>query len=93
MPMGGGGMAGMMPHGGQGGAGGGGQERSSRPKNLVVPRDPHTESVTGKVSEDRIATSATGPEPPEPPTPDGSSPTPRVRRVTIPPPRRPDEDP
>jgi hypothetical protein len=39
-----------------GGAGGaGGKDAPVRPKNLVVPLIPHTESVTGKANADRIA--------------------------------------
>jgi hypothetical protein len=80
MPMG-------MPMGAGGHGGGGGQERPARPKNLVVPPTPHTESVTGKVAARRIALSSAvsgdpggDPEPPgdEPPR----SPRPVVRRIT-----------
>jgi len=72
-----------MPHGGGGGAG---AEGPVRPKELVVPATPHTESVTGKVSEDRIARSATAKAPPEPNPPDDDPqpPGPIVRRVTMP---------
>jgi hypothetical protein len=79
MPMG-------MPLGGLAGAhpGGGGQEAPQRPKKVVVPPEPHTESVTGKVHADRIALSLAGRDGPEPEPPDdGSSPRPVVRRITM----------
>ena len=78
MPM--GGLAGGAP------GAGGGQEPAARPKTVVVPPTPHTESVTGKVSADRIAVSATAREgaEPEPPSddPPPQSPKPVVRRIT-----------
>jgi hypothetical protein len=93
----GGGMPMGMPIGGLAGhGGGGGQERPVRPKNLVVPPTPHTESVTGKATADRIALSSAvsgdpddDSEPPddEPPR----SPRPIVRRISTGGPR--DEDP
>jgi hypothetical protein len=91
------GSSGMMPMGmpvgglagaGQGGGAGGhgGQEPTQRAKKVVVPPEPHTESVTGRVNSDRIAMSSAGrdgaePEPPD----DGPSPSPRpvVRRITM----------
>jgi len=79
----------MMP----GGATGGGKQKDQRAKHLVVPRTPHTESVTGKVSEDRIARSASAPSPPDPPDdpPLGAQrPQPIVRRITM---TRPTDDP
>jgi hypothetical protein len=82
MPMG-------MPMGGlAGGAhGGGGQQPPQRPKKVVVPPEPHTESVTGRVTADRLAVSATAPagEEPEPPRDDSppQSPGPVVRRITM----------
>ena len=81
MPMGGMPLGGMMPHGGGGGAG---ADQPVRPKQLVVPRAPHTESVTGKVSEDRIAASATkGPREPDPPDDDPPSGRPVIRRIVL----------
>jgi hypothetical protein len=76
MPMGGMPMGGMMPGAGAGGPPG----DASRPKTVVVPPTPHAESVTGRVSADRIARSAAAREPrdPEPPNDDRS---PIVRRV------------
>jgi hypothetical protein len=83
-------MGGMMPPGGGKAAGGGGQQ-PERVKGLVVPRTPHTESVTGKVGEDRIARSSTvsqstdpDDDPPHPPA-DGARPL--VRRITMAPAR------
>jgi hypothetical protein len=78
-------MGAMTP----GGATGGGKQKDQRAKHLVVPRTPHTESVTGKVSEDRIARSASAPSPPDPPhdpPPGGQRPQPIVRRITMTPP-------
>ena len=78
------GRAGRMAGGAPGA--GGGQEPAARPKTVVVPPTPHTESVTGKVSADRIAVSATAREgaEPEPPSddPPPQSPKPVVRRIT-----------
>jgi hypothetical protein len=81
MPL--GGMAGA----GHGAGGQGGQEPPQRTKKVVVPLQPHTESVTGKVNADRIAFSAgasegKGPEPPDDNPP--QSPRPVVRRITMP---------
>jgi hypothetical protein len=82
MPMG-------MPLGGMsGGAGGHRGDDRVRPKKLVVPPAPHTESVTGKVVADRIAMSlgASGSKEPAPPNDDGDGPPrlsrPIVRRIT-----------
>jgi hypothetical protein len=77
-------MGGMMP---PGGGGAGDQERNARPKNLATPLIPHTESVTGKASAERIAVSATAPkEGPQPPGGDDSpppqSPRPIIRRIS-----------
>ncbi|MDT7722998.1 MAG: hypothetical protein QOE94_4009, partial [Mycobacterium sp.] len=81
MPL--GGLAGAHQGGGAGGHGG--QEPPQRPKKVVVPAEPHTESVTGKVNADRIALSLTGRDGTEPQPPDdGSSPRPVVRRITMP---------
>jgi hypothetical protein len=78
-------MGAMMPPGG--GAGGGGQQRRQRANDVVVPRIPHTESVTGKVSEDRIAVSSTAPGPAGPPDddppPPGQGPQPVIKRITM----------
>jgi PPE family len=79
-------MGAMTPGAGSGAA----QQRAQRAKHLVVPRTPHTEAVTGKVSEDRIARSASAPGPPEPPgddPPPASGPQPVVRRITMAPPQ------
>jgi hypothetical protein len=79
-------MGAMTPGAGSGAA----QQRAQRAKHLVVPRTPHTEAVTGKVSEDRIARSASAPGPPEPPEddpPPASGPQPVVRRITMAPPQ------
>ena len=83
MPL--GGLAGAAHGGGAGGQGG--QEPPARPKKIVVPPEPHTESVTGKVNADRIALSGGAsadrePEPPDDDPPD--SPRPVVRRITMP---------
>jgi hypothetical protein len=76
MPLGG------MPPGGAGGARG--RDAPARSKSLVVPPIPHTESVTGKVSADRIAVSSTAPQDPQPPGDDQppGSPGRIVRRIT-----------
>ncbi|MDA2893414.1 PPE domain-containing protein [Mycolicibacterium sp. BiH015] len=86
-----GGMGGGMPMmpmhgmGGAGGQGGAGQEPPQRTKKVVQTPDPHTESVTGKVAEDRIAQSATAPAPRnEPPDNDDGPLKPVVRRITMP---------
>ncbi|MDT5368665.1 MAG: hypothetical protein QOC62_3096 [Mycobacterium sp.] len=79
-------MGAMTPGAGSGAA----QQRAQRAKHLVVPRTPHTEAVTGKVSEDRIARSASAPGPLEPPgddPPPASGPQPVVRRITMAPPQ------
>jgi hypothetical protein len=79
-------MGAMTPGAGSGAA----QQRMQRAKDLVVPRTPHTEAVTGKVSEDRIARSAGAPGPPEPPgddPPPASGTHPVVRRITMAPPQ------
>ena len=84
-------MGGMMPPGG--GPGAGGQKRQ-RPHHVVVPRTPHTESVTGKLSEDRIAVSSTAPpshEPPDDPLPPAKGPQPVIRRITMAPPKNDDD--
>jgi len=76
-------MGAMMP----GGAANGEKQKDRRAKHLVVPRTPHTESVTGKVSEDRIARSASAPSPPDdPPASAARAPLPIVRRITMTPP-------
>ncbi|BBZ15056.1 PPE domain-containing protein [Mycobacterium branderi] len=73
-------LGGMMP----GGRGTGAKDGPTRPKTLVVPPTPHTESVTGKMSPDRIAVSTTSPKPPDPPGDDQAprGPAPIVRRIT-----------
>jgi hypothetical protein len=79
-------MGAMAPGAGSGAA----QQRARRAKHLVVPRTPHTEAVTGKVSEDRIARSASMPGPPTPPEddpPSASGPQPVVRRIMMAPPQ------
>ena len=86
-------MGGMMPPGGAG-SGAGGQKRQ-RPHHVVVPRTPHTESVTGKVSEDRIAVSSIAPPSHDPPDDDLLPPAkgpqqPLIRRITMAP--RKDDD-
>jgi hypothetical protein len=82
MPM--SGLAGAAHGGGAGGQGG--QEPPARPKKVVVPPEPHTESVTGKVNADRIALSGGGSADREPPDDDDppSGPRPVVRRITMP---------
>jgi hypothetical protein len=53
----------------------------------VVPPEPHTESVTGRVNADRIAMSSAGRDGTEPEPPDdgpSQSPRPVVRRITMP---------
>jgi hypothetical protein len=56
-----------------------------RPKKVVVPPAPHTESVIGEVNADCIALSAAAPEhkDPEPPD-DPPSRGPGVRGITMP---------
>ena len=86
-------MGGMMPPGGAG-SGAGGQKRQ-RPHHVVVPRTPHTESITGKVSEDRIAVSSIAPPSHDPPDDDLLPPAkgpqqPLIRRITMAP--RKDDD-
>jgi hypothetical protein len=77
-------MGAMTPGAGSGAS----QQRAQRAKHLVVPRTPHTEAVTGKVSEDRIARSASAPGSSEPPGDDpASGPQPVVRRITMAPPQ------
>ena len=90
------GTSGMMPMGmpmgglaapGGGAGGHGGQDPAQRPKKVVVPPEPHTESVTGKPNADRIAMSSTGRDGTEPEPPDDGppqSPRPVVRRITMP---------
>jgi hypothetical protein len=83
MPL--GGLAGAGQGGGAGGHGG--QEPPQRAKKVVVPPEPHTESVTGRVNSDRIAMSSAGRDDTEPEPPDdGRSQSPRsvVRRITMP---------
>jgi hypothetical protein len=83
-------MGAMLPRGDGSGSG---SDRPAKPKNLVVPPTAHTESVTGKVNEDRIARSAASshrePGPPnddDPPRPQGED-DPlrrlRIRHVTL----------
>jgi len=76
-------MGAMAPGAGSAAA----QPRAQRAKHLVVPRTPHTETVTGKVSEDRIARTASLPGPPDSPDedrpPSASGPLPVVRRITM----------
>ncbi|WP_094287357.1 PPE domain-containing protein [Mycobacterium lehmannii] len=90
------GGAGYMPMGmplaglaGAGGQGGANEERKGKPKQVVARDIPHTESVTGKVTEDRIAVSATAPkEQADDPPPGNDDPPPRsegaplIRRIT-----------
>ena len=92
-PAGGSGMMPMgMPLGGMAGArprwrgrGSGRPGAAARPKKVVVPPEPHTESVTGKVNADRIALSGGARADPEPPDDDPpASPRPVVRRITMP---------
>jgi hypothetical protein len=75
-------MGAMMPTGAGGGVH---SDQRTRPKNLVVPPVPHTESVTGKVT-DRIAMSAAAKEPPplDPPDDDPHRPRPIIRRIAMP---------
>jgi hypothetical protein len=75
MPVGGMPLGGMMP-GGAGAGSGDGRGGPLRPKKVVVPPTPHTESVTGRVSTDRIAMSAAESRN------DDQAPRPIVRRVT-----------
>lgn len=79
-------LSGMMGPGGGGAAAG---ERATRPKKLVVPPEPHTESVTGKVT-DRItsvaaAVAGKSAEPHLRPDPPDDDPPPRVlvRRIKL----------
>ncbi|WP_006246369.1 PPE domain-containing protein [Mycolicibacterium tusciae] len=85
MPMGGMPMGGM-PMGGAG-QGGAADDRNGKPKQVVGKDRPHTESVTGKVTADRIAVSSTAPDrkDDDPPSNDdspqrGSAPV--IRRIT-----------
>ena len=75
-----------MPMGGawQGGAA---EDRNGKPKQVVGKDRPHTESVTGKVTADRIAVSSTAPDrkDDDPPSNDDSPPrgsAPVIRRIT-----------
>jgi hypothetical protein len=83
------GPGGVMPMGAMthGAGSGAAQQRAQRAKHLVVPRTPHTEAVTGKVNEDRIARSASPPGPPDSSDEDrpplASGPHPVVRRITM----------
>ena len=85
-------LGGMMPPGGGPGAG---RQKGQRPHDVVVPRTPHTESVTGKVSEDRIAVSSTAPRSDNPPNddslPPAKGPQPLIRRITMAPSKDDDE--
>lgn len=80
-------MGAMMPRGASGGQG---TDRPAKPKSLVVPPTPHAESVTGKVTPDRIAKSAAAPSPDVDPSDDGGPPGDgdplrrlRIREVTV----------
>jgi gas vesicle protein len=92
-PTGGPGGSGMMPMGGMpmapvaGGQGGPAEDRNGKPKQVVGKDLPHTESVTGKVSADRIAVSATAPnrkddDPPPNDDPPQRGNAPLIRRIT-----------
>lgn len=77
---------GGMPMGGAG-QGGAADDRNGKPKQVVGKDRPHTESVTGKVTADRIAVSSTAPDrkDDDPPSNDdspqrGSAPV--IRRIT-----------
>jgi hypothetical protein len=84
-------MGAMMPPGG--GPGGAQQQKPQRAHRVEVPRTPHSEAVTGKINEDRIARAATtegsGPEPPhdDPPSSPPKGVQPLVRRITMAPPK------
>lgn len=72
-------MAGMMPHGG----GGDGADRVPADKKVVTPPQPHTEPVTGKVS-DRTAAAAEASRTRLDSDPDDELPRgPVLRRITL----------
>jgi hypothetical protein len=74
-------MGGMMPHGGHGADGAG--EKVPAAKKIVVPPAPHTEPVTGKVS-DRTAAAAAAARARAESDPDDQPPRgPVMRRITL----------
>jgi hypothetical protein len=73
-------MAGMMPHG-QGGADG--AEKVSADKKVVTPPQPHTEAVTGRVTDRTAAAAAASRNQPESDTDDPPPHGPVLRRITL----------
>jgi hypothetical protein len=75
-------LGGLMPHGGQGGDGAGG--RVPAEKKVVVPPQPHTEPVTGRVSDRTAAAAEASRTRAESDDPDDESPRgPVIRRITL----------
>ena len=76
-------LGGLMPHGGQGGDGVAGQQVPSDRK-VVVPPQPHTEPVTGKVSDRTAAAAEAYRARAEADDPDSEPPRgPVMRRITL----------
>ena len=75
-------LGGLMPHGGQGGDGAG--EKVPADKKVVVPPQPHTEPVTGRVSDRTAAAAEASRTRAESDDPDDEPPRgPIMRRITL----------
>ena len=75
-------LGGLMPHAGQGGDGG--ADKVTADKKVVVPPQPHTETVTGKVSDRTAAAAAASRNRGESEDPDDGPPRgPILRRITL----------
>jgi hypothetical protein len=74
-------MGGMMPHGAHGGEGAG--ARVAADKKIVVPPQPHTEPVTGKVSDRTAAAAEAARARAESDDPDEPPRGPVMRRITL----------
>ena len=75
-------LGGMMPHGGQGGDGGG--DKVPADKKVVMPPQPHTEPVTGRVSDRTAAAAEASRTRAESDDPDDDPPRgPVMRRITL----------
>jgi hypothetical protein len=74
-------MGGMMPHGTQGGDG---PERAAADRKVVMPPQPHTEAVTGRVPDRTAAAAEAARTRAEADDPDDEPPRgPMVRRITL----------
>jgi hypothetical protein len=74
-------MGGMMPHGAQGGDG---QDRPPADRKVVMPPQPHTEAVTGRVPDRTAAAAEAARSRAEADEPDDDPPRgPVVRRITL----------